>query len=679
MCKDQQKPMLLDISDYEGTTYPSIHERIEGLITEGAVRLEDDVAVLRKCRKDGRHSTSLVGPDWLKDNEPPLPMDNQRSDRSLDNSSSEHKFGIRLSAVEAMMTSCCGRIETQLRMLEEAKVISRISGLENLVHNHHGEVITEVRTLSEAIGLGRMVHVEHEAQLGNIQLASIEVERCSSSHVLAEIAMQLGVLLRATRDAECRAADREEFLLVRMETASQSIEALSRRVDDCLRDATDGNEIVASRLKETDVRLLQMEAKVDTLASQQREACCECEALQGRFATMKVQVDRLEGEMSIGLLARLSDHIESLDSIVNRVESETSMRRLVTLSDRIEKVADKVDQLEGDKVDQLEGQISRELFDKLSDDQVKLMEVKSGNCMSLETRDVATEVVGYSKSSDRPEAELWTALTCLSERLTKLDLDIGSIRDTVADETSLCSKLPKVSQLSQRLLRLDSSVSTLQRGLGETHRLCGKVHEIAKDNKKGFLVLSERVSQPDNAVGNVLAPPVSWQSELQKQIEIELENTRTSCREACKAAESLGTTLRSDMDILVKTSAGHRQDTTHLNDQAEKLKAEIEKVASRVDLLVSAEAKSMQQGLQTLDKICDAFQREQVCEKIREKRQLLAGERAGANTLASKVASGGSGGSVALKPSGSGTCHGSRPTRQLLEVKVETRSKTLSD
>jgi len=606
-------------------------------------------------------------------------VDSQGSDTSVDTSCPEHKFGARVSAVEAMMTSCCGKIEAQLHALEDAKVISRISGLENLLHSHRDEVITKVRTLSEAIGLGRMVHVEHEAQLGNIQLASIEVERCSSSHVLAEIAMQLGVLLRATRDAECRAADREEFLLVRMETASQSIEALSRRVDDCLRDATDGNEIVASRLKETDVRLLQMEAKVDTLASQQREACCECEALQGRFATMKVQVDRLEGEMSIGLLARLSDHIESLDSIVNRVESETSMRRLVTLSDRIEKVADKVDQLEGDKVDQLEGQISRELFDKLSDDQVKLMEVKSGNCMSLETRDVATEVVGYSKSSDRPEAELWTALTCLSERLTKLDLDIGSIRDTVADETSLCSKLPKVSQLSQRLLRLDSSVSTLQRGLGETHRLCGKVHEIAKDNKKGLLVLSERVSQPDNAVGNVLAPPVSWQSELQKQIEIELENTRASCREACEAVESLGMTVRSDIDVLVETSAEHRQDLKLLNGQTEKLKASVEQVAARVDLFFAAEAKGMQQGLRTHDKICYTYQHEQIRKQICETRQLLAGERARANTLAAKVASGGSGGSVMLRPSGSGTCHGSRPTRQLLEVKVKTGSNTLPD
>mmetsp|Transcript_134026 Transcript_134026/g.267455 ORF Transcript_134026/g.267455 Transcript_134026/m.267455 type:complete len:88 (+) Transcript_134026:432-695(+) len=84
-------------------------------------------------------------------------------------------------------------------------------------------------------------------------------------------------------------------------------------------------------------------------------------------------------------------------------------------------------------------------------------------------------------------------------------------------------------------------------------------------------------------------------------------------------------------------------------------------------MLVSAEANGMQQNLQTCDKICDAFQhekiREQLREKIHEKMQLLAGERARASTFAAKVASGVSGGSVILKPSGSGKRHGSRPNQ----------------
>eukprot|EP00419_Tripos_fusus_P071431 CAMPEP_0172905774 /NCGR_PEP_ID=MMETSP1075-20121228/175396_1 /TAXON_ID=2916 /ORGANISM="Ceratium fusus, Strain PA161109" /LENGTH=68 /DNA_ID=CAMNT_0013763075 /DNA_START=10 /DNA_END=213 /DNA_ORIENTATION=+ len=57
-------------------------------------------------------------------------VDSQGSDTSVGSSLPESSFGVRLSAVEAMMTNCCGKIEAQLHALEDANVISRISGLE---------------------------------------------------------------------------------------------------------------------------------------------------------------------------------------------------------------------------------------------------------------------------------------------------------------------------------------------------------------------------------------------------------------------------------------------------------------------------------------------------------------------------------------------------------------------
>eukprot|EP00419_Tripos_fusus_P055697 CAMPEP_0172810410 /NCGR_PEP_ID=MMETSP1075-20121228/8783_1 /TAXON_ID=2916 /ORGANISM="Ceratium fusus, Strain PA161109" /LENGTH=461 /DNA_ID=CAMNT_0013649717 /DNA_START=93 /DNA_END=1474 /DNA_ORIENTATION=+ len=461
--------MLLDISDYEGTTYPSIHERIEGLITEGAVRLEDDVAVLRKCRKDGRHSTSLVGPDWLKDNEPPLPMDNQRSDRSLDNSSSEHKFGTRLSAVEAMMTSFCGRIEAQLPF-------GRISGIENLVHNNHGELSCQIRSLNEAMDLGRMVSMELERKLDSIQLTKTEVEPHSPSQMLAEFQMQLDMLRQANRDAEHRAAAQEKSLTACMEASSQSVEALARRVDEFLVDATDGNEILAAchtkhmrnavgevsgdqdELTRTEEMLARMEAEVGKLTSHCREARCERMALQECFATVKIQADRLERETGLGPLGRHSDLKETLLSKVNRLESDVNMGLLGKLSDRIEMVAI--------KADQLEGQMSTGLLERLSE-RIELMEGKIGSCMSAEPRDVATAniesamqlvsllservdrfektangtcaeasqsgkiVAGCLESFDKLQAELRAAMTRFSEWHTKLELEVSGVRDTL--------------------------------------------------------------------------------------------------------------------------------------------------------------------------------------------------------------------------------------------------------
>jgi len=590
-------------------------------------------------------------------------------------------------------------------------VISRISRLENLVHSHYGELSSQVRTLTEAIDLGKMPSVEHERQLANK-----EVHQHSASQVLAEIQMQVNGLLQATRDAERRADAQEESLIARMEASSICIQALSRRVDELLLDTVNSNEIVASQptvcvrnsegglsydqdaLQGTEVRLAHLEEEVGTLALQRREACCELEAFQEAFATMKIQMDRLEGDMNIGLLGRFSDHIVTLDSIVSRLEGGTTMGKLGALSDRINMVAS--------KADQLKGQTSMGLLDRLCE-HIKLTEVKMGSGISMKPRDVALsdfeavmqlvgllleqldrfestasgaraaasqdgkKLVGSSESCDRPEAELGTFVTCLSERLTHQEWNVREVRDTCADETSLASKIPQVAQLFQHFLRLDKSISTLQQGLRETHLLCGGVHEIAKDSQERLSALSESVSRLDSDVGNLLRPPVLWQSELKKQYETKLENIRASCKEAREVAESFSAAFSSDLNMLVKTSTESQQDTKLLNSRTEKLEVKVEQIASRVDLFVSAEARGMQQGLQTLGKICDALKHESG-----EKRQLRSGETARANMLAAKVAGGGSGASTKLKPSGSCARQGSCPIRQLVEVKVETHSDT---
>jgi len=178
-------------------------------------------------------------------------------------------------------------------------------------------------------------------------------------------------------------------------------------------------------------------------------------------------------------------------------------------------------------------------------------------------------------------------------------------------------------------------------------------------------VLSERVSQLDNDVGKLVTPPVLWRTELTKQFEMELENIQATCREACEAAESLGKAFSSDVDMLVKTSIENRQDATILKVQTEKLQAKVEQVASRVDLFASAEAEGMQQCLHTLDKICDALQH-----NSRTQRQLLAGETERASMPAAKVACRSSEASAKLKPSGSGTRHGSNLIRHTSAVQV---------
>merc|ERR1711971_1087290 len=56
---------------------------------------------------------------------------------------------------DALVTSCRGRIDTQLHMLEEANVTSRFSGLGHLVQNNDGGLICQIRCLSEAMGFAR--------------------------------------------------------------------------------------------------------------------------------------------------------------------------------------------------------------------------------------------------------------------------------------------------------------------------------------------------------------------------------------------------------------------------------------------------------------------------------------------------------------------------------------------
>jgi len=248
-------------------------------------------------------------------------------------------------------------------------------------------------------------------------------------------------------------------------------------------------------------------------------------------------------------------------------------------------------------------------------------------------------------------------------------LEVKEVHDTLADETSLASKIPKLVQLSQMWLRMDRSISALEQGLRETRQDNREVHEIANDKKKGLFALSElseRINQLENDVGNLVTPPVFWQHELKTQFEVELEDIRASCREAREAAESQGKAFSSDIDALVKTNAQSWQDIQLLNEKTEELKAEVEQVASKVDQLSLAEAKDMRQAVQTDDKIFDALLQE-ICEK----RQLVAGETARAN-MEGGVVGGGSGALAAevLK----GTDHGSRPSRELIEVKVEKRS-----
>jgi len=298
--------------------------------------------------------------------------------------------------------------------------------------------------------------------------------------------------------------------------------------------------------------------------------------------------------------------------------------------------------------------------------------------------------VRSSESSDRLEAELRAIAAHFSEWLTKLELEVTGLRDALTDEASLASKIPQVNQLSQWLSRLDNSVTVLQQGLGETHQLCVEVHETAKDNIKGLLVLTDRVTQLDTGVLNLVATRDSSHSEPTKQLEF--EHIHASCREAREAAESIGIALRSDIDSIVKACMEDRQNVKPWIAQTEKLKARLELVAAQVDLFAKEEAKGMQQGLQALDKLCDTLKHEGTQQK------LLVGENAKANLLASDAAPVSSGASATLKPGDTwsredvrpaavagattpvvpdpGIRRSPSPVRQIIEVKVETRNTT---
>jgi len=348
---------------------------------------KDNADVLYRGREECWRSTSPTGSDRPKDSDETrprsmLPTSSQTSGRSLDNAVPKHEFGVRFSAAEfgsrllaaeAMMTSCCGKIEAQLRSLEDAMLLGRISELENLVHSQYGELSSRVQSLSEEIELARIAPLEQERQHERIQLAKKEVEQVLQ--LTGE--MQLDVLPPTTLEADRRAASEEESLTASMDALSLTIKTVARRADELLAEATDDSEIV--ELRETThmhnaigelscdqdaptracVRQTPIEAEVGTPASQQKLTGCECETLLRRFAAMKLQVDRLESE-------------------TNRLSNEMNMGLLGKLSDRIEMVADRAGQLEG----QLMGitSLSERLAKRVHDD---LSECRTGHISSV--------------------------------------------------------------------------------------------------------------------------------------------------------------------------------------------------------------------------------------------------------------------------------------------------------